>query len=292
MKHLLESDGIACICGASNALIAKLAENAGFDGIWLSSFELHAWHRLPDAGILSAGDYAAAILSIADRIQVPILVDGDEGGPSCINTIRMVREYAKAGAAGICIEDSPSPKRCSFYGMNENLAETPVAVGKIQAALEKRLSDDFAVVARTESLIQGHGQEVALERARAYNDAGCDGFLIHSQSDTPDEVLRFADAYHGAGLRAPLVCVPTTYNQVSLDQLEAAGFSLAIFANYSVRAVVKALESLFSVIQQRRSLGAGNELVADMERIFELVFISELKENVEKYGGDPFPTSR
>ena len=74
MMDALRSDGISCICGASNALIAKLVENAGFDGVWLSSFELHAWHRLPDAGILSPGDYSAAILSIADRIQIPILV--------------------------------------------------------------------------------------------------------------------------------------------------------------------------------------------------------------------------
>ena len=236
IRSLLHSDKISCICGGANALIAKIIEDAGFDGIWISSFELHAWHRLPDAGILRSGDYSAAIVAMSDRIHVPILVDGDEGGPSCINTIRMVREYSKMGASGVCIEDNPCPKRCSFYGMTDTLEEAPIAVGKIRAAVEKRLSDDFAVIARTESLVQGHGQEVALERARMYNDAGCDGFLIHSKSCEPDEVLRFADAYHIAGLRAPLVCVPTTYNQVTLDQLEAAGFRLVIYANYSVRA--------------------------------------------------------
>ena len=81
-----------------------------------------------------------------------------------------------------------------------------------------------------------------------YTEEGCDGFLIHSKSKDPNEVLEFADKYHKEGLRAPLVCVPTTYNQVHLDQLGDAGFSLVIYANYSVRATVKAIEKVFSDI--------------------------------------------
>jgi phosphoenolpyruvate phosphomutase len=291
-RGLLESESLQCICGAANALIAKLVENAGFDGVWISSFELHAWNRLPDAGILKTNDYSQAIVSIADRINVPILVDGDEGGPSCVDTIRMVREYQKMGAAGLCIEDNPCPKRCSFYGMNTTLEESSIVMGKIRAACDKRLSGDFVVIARTEALIQGHGQRVALERARMYNDAGCDGLLIHSRSSEPGEVLEFADAYHGARLRAPLVCVPTTYNQVTLRQLADAGFSLVIYANYSVRAAVKALEELFCRIGEDGRLSSGNELVVDMERIFDLVYVSELKENMQKYGGEPTAPAR
>ena len=137
IKELLQGEETALICGASNAMIAKLAENAGFDGIWLSSFELHAWNRFPDASILNVADYADAISKMSDRVDIPILFDADEGGPSAINTIRMAREYSKSGAWGMCIEDNPSPKRCSFYGMKKEMEKIPTMVGKIRAAIEK-----------------------------------------------------------------------------------------------------------------------------------------------------------
>ena len=284
IKDLLQSKTTSVICGASNALIAKMVEEAGFDGIWLSSFEMHAWNRLPDASILNVADYADAIGKISDRINVPILVDADEGGPSAINTIRMAREYSKAGAWGMCIEDNPSPKRCSFYGMKAELEKPNIMMGKLRAAMEKNNKPEFAVIARTESLIQKHGHDVALERAKMYTDTGVDGFLIHSKSKTPDEVLKFADMYHSAGITTPLVCVPTTYNQVTRQQLQDAGFSLVIYANYSVRATINILEKMFKQMVEEGSLSGGNTHTVDMDRVFELIWVNELKENQEKYG--------
>jgi phosphoenolpyruvate phosphomutase len=284
IKDLLQSETTSVICGASNALIAKMVEEAGFDGIWLSSFEMHAWNRLPDASILNVADYADAIGKISDRVDVPILVDADEGGPSAINTIRMAREYSKAGAWGMCIEDNPSPKRCSFYGMKAELEKPNVMIGKLRAAMEKNNKPDFAVIARTESLIQKHGHDVALERAKMYTDTGIDGFLIHSKAKTPDEVLKFADMYHAAGITTPLICVPTTYNQVTRQQLQDAGFSLAIYANYSVRATINILEKMFKQMVEADSLSGGNTHTVDMDRVFELIWVNELKENQEKYG--------
>ncbi len=123
-----------------------------------------------------------------------------------------------------------------------------------------------------------------LERAKMYTDAGCDGFLIHSKSKTPDEVLKFADMYHSAGLKTPLVCVPTTYNQVTKQQLEDSGFSMAIYANYSVRATVGILEKMFSAIASGGTLSAGNEYTVPMSKIFDLIWVEELKENQKRYG--------
>jgi len=284
IKQLLNDDGLSIACGACNAMIAKIAENSGFDAVWLSSFEMHAWNRFPDASILNVADYSDAINKINDRINIPILVDADEGGPSAINTIRMAREYSKSGAWGMCIEDNPSPKRCSFYGMKKELEKPEIMVGKLKAAVEKNNKEDFAVIARTESLIQGHGFDVALERARMYIDQGIDGFLIHNKNDTPEEVLKFADLYHAAGLETPLVCVPTTYNQVTKKDLENAGFSMAIYANYSVRATVKVLEQMFAKLIGEETLSAGNKDVVPMTRIFELIAVDEMKENQKRYG--------
>ena len=285
IKELLEEkDNVSLICGASNALIAKLAENAGFDGIWLSSFEMHAWNRFPDASILNVADYSDAVNKIADRVNIPILVDADEGGPSAINTIRMAREYSKAGAWGMCIEDNPSPKRCSFYGMKKELEKTSTTVGKIRAAVEKNNKEGYAVIARTEALIQGRGIDGAMERAKAYTEAGCDGFLIHNKNKTPDEVLQFAERYHKEGLETPLVIVPTTYNQMTVGQMKDAGISLAIYANYSVRATVAVVEEMFNKIVDSGTLSAGNDYAVPMTKIFDLIAVDEMKENQANYG--------
>ena len=285
IKELLSNKSrVNLICGASNAMIAKLAENAGFDGVWLSSFEMHAWNRLPDASILNVADYADAINKISDRINIPILVDSDEGGPSAINTIRMAREYSKSGAWGMCIEDNPSPKRCSFYGMKKEMEEIPKMVGKIRAAIEKNNKEGFAVIARTESLIQGRGIDVAMERARAYTDAGCDGFLIHNKNKTPEQVIEFCNRYHKEGLTAPLVIVPTTYNQMTVEQMRDCGVSLAIYANYSVRATVSALEKMFAEVVGNGTLSAGNQYAVPMTKIFDLIAVDELQENQKRYG--------
>ena len=285
IKELLNNKSrVNLICGASNAMIAKLAENAGFDGVWLSSFEMHAWNRLPDASILNVADYADAINKISDRINIPILVDSDEGGPSAINTIRMAREYSKAGAWGMCIEDNPSPKRCSFYGMKKEMEEIPKMVGKIQAAIEKNNKEGFAVIARTESLIQGRGIDTAMERARAYTDAGCDGFLIHNKNKTPEQVIEFCNRYHKEGLTTPLVIVPTTYNQMTVEQMRDCGVSLAIYANYSVRATVSVLERMFAEVVDSGTLSAGNQYAVPMTKIFDLIAVDELQENQKRYG--------
>lgn len=285
VKELLsDKENVSLFCGASNALIAKLAENAGFDGVWLSSFEMHAWNRFPDASILNVADYSDAVNKIADRVNIPILVDADEGGPSAINTIRMAREYSKAGAWGMCVEDNPSPKRCSFYGMKKELEKSSITVGKIRAALEKNNKDNFAVIARTEALIQGLGLDVAIDRAKAYTEAGCDGFLIHNKNKTPDEVFRFAERYHNEGIETPLVIVPTTYNQITVDQMQNAGISVAIYANYSVRATVGVVEKMFKNIISSETLSAGNDFVVPMAKIFDLIAVDEMKENQEKYG--------
>ncbi len=283
IKQLLTTEGVSVAVGASNAMIAQLAADAGADAIWLSSFELHAWSRLPDAAILGVADYADAVSKMADRVDLPIVVDGDEGGPSSANTIRAVREYEKNGASGIVIEDNPSPKRCSFYGMKKVLEQPEIWTGKLKAAKEKALNSEFAVIARTEALIQGHGMEVALERAEMVQDIGIDGFLIHCKDKTPDAVLEFAKLYHERGYKLPLVCVPTTYNQLTIEEMEAAGFSLCIYANYGVRATVKALRDCFGKMIGGGTLSAANETVVPMTDVFDILAVDEMKENQERY---------
>lgn len=280
-KQLLLEKDMVKICGVHNAMLAFIAEEAGFDGAWLSSFEAHASCRFPDADILTVSDYADMSNKISDRIIIPLLIDGDAGGGSPFNTMRMVREYEKAGAAGICIEDNKYPKRCSFYDSFKRELEDPkVHALKIQAAIENRIEDDFLVIARTESLIVGNPVEDAVYRANTYADAGAEAILIHHKGTTPDIIFEFSEKFKN---RLPLVSVPTTYNSVTEKQLIDNGFNMVIYANYGIRAIVETVQKVFKKIVDSGTLSSANDDVVPMSEIFRLVAVDDLKANEKRY---------
>jgi phosphoenolpyruvate phosphomutase len=283
LRDLLGRQHASVLMGVHSALGAKIAEEAGADGLWISSFEVHTAARLPDADILGTQDYVNVISQIADRVSIPILVDGDAGGGNAINTIRIVREYEKAGAAGLCIEDNPYPKRCSFYeGMQEELEEASTFTGKILAAVEQRTDPDFVLVARTEALNKGLGLDTALERCKAYAAGGADAVLIHHTKADYTPVLEFAELWYRTET-APLVCVPTAYRTVTYRQLDDVGFKLIVFSHYGVRAIVKALQQTFGSIMESKSLADGDDHVVDMDEIFRLIYLDEFRQNEARY---------
>jgi len=281
IHELLSKTPMVRLCGVHNAMSARLAEEAGFEGCWLSSFEAHASCRLPDADILSIPDYADMCNKISDRTSIPVVVDGDAGGGSPINTIRMVREYGKNGASGICIEDNQYPKRCSFYeGVSRTLAHPKSHAAKIRAACDNRISDDFYVVARTEALIVGLSVSEAVDRVGVYRDAGADAILVHHKGKDPDSMFEVIDKLDYS---IPLVAVPTTYNEVTESDLAAHGIKIVIYANYGIRSAVKAMKSTFAIIAENHYLGAANTEVVDMSEIFRLIGVEDLEANEKKY---------
>ncbi len=280
-KELFDRDGIVRLCGVHNAMIAFLAEEAGFEGVWLSSFEAHASCRLPDADILTISDYSQMSNKITDRISIPMLIDGDAGGGSPINTIRMVREYEKNGAAGVCIEDNKYPKRCSFYdGVRREIEDPKIHSSKIRAACDNRIDDSFLIIARTEALIAGHPVEDAIYRANCYADAGADAILIHHKGSTPYDIFSFSEKFKG---RLPLVCVPTTYNMVTEQQLIDNGFKMVIYANYGIRSIIKTLRKVFGLIGNSGTLSSANDEVISLAEIFDIVGVKDLNENEKRY---------
>jgi len=280
---MLKSDSPSLVVGVHTAIAAKIAEEAGADGLWISSFEVHAAARLPDADILGTQDYVEIANKIVDRVQTPVLVDGNAGGGNAINTIRLVREFHKAGTSGICIEDNVFPKRCTFYdGMQDDIEKESTFCGKLDAALDSRPTDDFAIIARTEALTKGLGMEVALERCHAYAERGVDGILIHHKGKDKESVLEFAERWR-ADHTTPLVCVPTTYGGVTFEELGAAGFRLVIIANAGIRAQVRALQDTMAGLMKNKRLADVEADIVPMDEIFRLVFVDELRENEDRY---------
>ena len=270
LKKRLAQPGPAIIAGAHSALSAKLVEEAGFDGVWASGFEISAARAVPDANILTMAENVEAARQMAEAVNIPV-----------VNVIRTVREYEKAGIAGICMEDNIFPKRCSFYaGVKRELATPEEHAGKIRASLDVRRSEDFLIIARTEALIAGWGLEEALKRARLYADAGADLVLIHSKSKTPDEITAFAKAWDRD---TPMMAVPTIYKETTADELNELGYRVIVMANHAIRSSIKAMQTTLKALKEGRKPAAADPYVVPLDEVYRLVGVEEMQSQEKSY---------
>ncbi|AGP40603.1 phosphoenolpyruvate mutase [Sorangium cellulosum] len=291
LRELMARPGPIVIIGAHNGLSAKIGEEAGFDGLWASGFEISASYAVPDANILTMAENLHAA-KMMNNTSLPVVADCDNGYGNAVNVIRCVEEYEAAGVAAICMEDNIFPKRCSFYaGVKRELAEVEEHALKVRAAKSAQKDRDFVVIARTEALIAGWGMDEALRRGRAYADAGADMVLIHSKSKDPDEVLSFARAWDRPG--TPLVCVPTIYRTTTVDTLHKAGFKLIIFANHAIRSSIKAMTEALQTLKREMYTGSVDDKVVPLERVYQLVGVDKMKQEESSFlpSGSPGVTA-
>ncbi len=292
LRDRLAQEGPIVLIGAYNGLTAKICEEAGFEGLWASSFETSATYALPDANILSMAENLAVAKLVNDCSNLPVIADCDNGYGNAINVIHCVEQYERAGIAGICMEDNVFPKRCSFYaGVKRELASVEEHAGKIRAAKQTQRDKDFVVIARTEALIAGWGMEEALKRGRAYADAGADLVLIHSKSKEPTEVMAFAKAWDRPNV--PLVCVPTIYKKTKVSELYAAGIKVSIMANHMVRSSIKAMTETAQILRKEGFTGSVDDKVVPLDRVYELVGVDKMKHEEEAFmpSGSPGVTA-
>ncbi|MEO7327525.1 MAG: isocitrate lyase/phosphoenolpyruvate mutase family protein [Minicystis sp.] len=276
LREMMARPGPIVIIGAHDGLSGKIGEEAGFDGLWASGFEISASYAVPDANILTMAESLHSAQMMNNVTKIPVVADCDNGYGNAINVIRCVEEYERAGIAAICMEDNVFPKRCSFYaGVKRELSPLEEHAGKIRAAKDTQRDKDFMVIARTEALIAGWGMEEALLRGRAYADAGADMVLIHSKSKSPDEVMSFARQWDRPG--TPLVCVPTIYKDTKVEELHAAGFKLIIFANHAVRSSIKAMTETLTTLKREMYTGSVEDKVVPLERVYHLVGVDKMK---------------
>ncbi len=278
LRDLIRGKKTIRFVGAHDGLSAKLGENAGFDGIWASGLEISTSFAVPDANILTMSQYLERAGEMYDSISIPVIADCDTGYGNSNNVMHMVKKYEAAGIAAVCMEDKKFPKLNSFIPGKQELASVSEFVGKIMAAKTIQEDSDFMVIARVEALIAGFGIEEALRRAEAYRDAGADAILIHSKSQTADEIFEFAKRWER---RSPLVVVPTTYFRTTIDELSNAGINIVIYANQGLRAGISAVEGILSEIYQKGTTESVESKIATMKYVFELQGMEHMKK-VEK----------
>jgi phosphonopyruvate hydrolase len=268
--------------GARDALEAKMIGRAGFDFVWASGFCVSASYGLPDASILSMKHFVDEARAMNEAVTIPILFDGDTGYGNAVNVIYLTRILEEAGIAAMCLEDKRFPKDTSLLaGGRQELLDPIEFAGKIKAAKDTQKNEDFTVVARTEALIAGMGQEEAIKRATLYAEAGADCIFIHSKSKAPDEIIEFVNSWKSP---VPLVLVPTSYPDLTEEKIEALGkVKVIIYANQVLRAAVKASQEVLAEIKRSKGVKKVEDTIASLDEIFDLQDIKQMKENERKY---------
>ena len=279
LHELIESKKILKVGGAFDSMSAKLVEINNFDAIWTGSFAISATHALPDASILTMTEFLNVSANIVESCKIPVIADCDTGygGPS--NVSHTVKKFENAGVAAICIEDKTFPKQNSLLkNGSQQLISEKEFVSKILAGKDAKTNKNFMIIARTEALIAELGMREAIQRANAYEKAGADAILIHSKKNTPDEVIEFSESWNG---NIPLIVVPTTYPDVSIEELIKNKIKMIIYANQTLRASYSAMNNTLKEIKNGNKISYIKQEISSMEKIFELQEMYEIK-NQEK----------
>lgn len=274
LQRILTVKNLAIAMEAHNGLSGLIVEetiyndSAGsateFDAIWLSSLTDSFSKGKPDT---EAIDFTSRLQTVNEIIEVttkPIIFDGDTGGR--IDQFPfMVRSLERLGVSAVIIEDKIGQKKNSLIEDTGHHEQDLIEdfCQKIKAGLASRVTDDFMIIARIESLILGKGMEDALTRAKAYVEAGASGIMIHSKKKTPDEVLQFAVRFRVFAPLTPLIAVPSTYNSISWTDLAEAGFNVVIQANHLLRSAYPAMKkTALSILQNQSAANAETDLIS------------------------------
>jgi len=252
--------------GAFSPLVARLVQETGFDGVYISGAALSADLALPDIGLTTLSEVAGRGGEIARASDLPSLIDADTGFGEPLNAARTVRVLEQAGLSGLHLEDQVNPKRC---GHLDNKAVVPVAemLGRIRAATAARVDPNFVVCARTDAR-SVEGLAASIDRAKAYADAGADLIFAEALADESEfEAFR-------AAVDVPLLANMTEFGKTPLldaATLERLGFNVVIYPVTTLRIAMGAIEAGLRTIQ-----GSGTQasLVPAMQtraRLYELL---------------------
>ena len=251
LKRLLKVRKILRILESHSALSSMIIENVNinkngklleFDGIWSSSLTDSTLRGKPDN---QSVDYSQRINSLNDTIDTslkPIIFDGDNGG-RLEHLIYLVKNLEKIGVSALVLEDKKGLKINSlFQDQSKSFQESIIEFSKkIKIAVNSRISKDFMIIARIESLILGKSIKDALYRAEKYSIAGADAILIHSKEKNPKEIFQFAKLFKKSKFYKPMIAIPSTYSKTYEKELIKHDFKIVIYANHLLRASYKAM---------------------------------------------------
>ena len=271
LRELLSGERMLLAPFTYDGFTARIAQEAGFDAVYMSGFATSMSRGLPDVGLLTQTEMVQNAASIASVVDVPVVADADTGYGNAINVHRTVREYERAGVAGVHVEDQVAPKKCGFFE-GKQVIDVHEAASKIRAAVEARSDDDFVVIARTDALAVNGWDDVE-RRCRAFADAGADLVFvdgIRTSGDLQEFARRLGD-------------LPRMYNgELPPDEVEALGFRFQIHRGpiFSLYPIIK--EMMVELRENGRisaidRFGTGGELRTSIADALGLGAITEME---------------
>ena len=283
LKTRLSQPHIVLAPGVYDALSALIAEQSGFEALYLSGASI-AYTRLgrSDVGLTTYTEVADTLARITERVALPVIVDADTGFGNALNVMRTVKGFERAGAAMIQIEDQTFPKRC---GHLDGKAVVPVGemVGKLKAALDARASSNTLILARTDALAV-EGLDAALERGQAYLDAGVDALFIEALR-TPEQMGAACQRF---GHKVPLLANMVEGGKTPVQNaaaLQAQGFKIAIFPGGTARAVAHTLQGYYSSLKQHQTTLPWTDRMLDFDGLNEVIGTAQLLQTGKQYEG-------
>jgi len=282
-KHL-EGKGVIKAPGVYDGLSALLVERAGFGAAFLSGACISfARFGRPDMGLVSASEVTDTVAVIRERINIPLIVDMDTGFGNAVNVARTVKTFERAGATALQMEDQVLPKRCGHMA-GKSVVSTAEMVGKIHAALDARMDEKTVLIARTDAL-GVHGFDDAMERARAYKEAGADALFIEAPKTV--EQMKFIGAEFG-------VDIPLVHNLVEgggspvdgSDDIEALGYKIALYPAALLHQFVPAAEATLAHIKAVGNTKALEGDMIDLSYMNDLLGAADLIDDAKKYGSE------
>lgn len=257
-RQATEAERPLQVAGVVNAYCARLAEQAGFRVLYLSGAGVaNASFALPDLGMTTLHDVLEDARRITAATPLPLLVDCDTGWGSRLTIVRAVREMARAGVAGIHLEDQVDAKRCG-HRPGKQLVPSEVMLDRLKAAIDARSDPGFVIMARTDAAAV-EGLEAAIDRAGRYVEAGAD--MIFAEALTAlDQFRRFVSA-----VPAPVLANMTEFGcspLLHVDDLRAVGVRLVLYPLTAFRAMSAAADQVYQTL---RCKGTQRELLSRMQ---------------------------
>ena len=266
LRELVDAKEILVLPGAYDAL-------SDMTGYGQSASKLGA----PDVGLMTMSEMVERAKDMCAAVSVPVICDGDTGFGNVVNLVRTVREYERAGAAAIQLEDQTTPKKCGHM-LGRQVVDAEEMVNKIRAAAAARQDPDFLIIARTDARTN-HGVEEAIRRARLYEQAGADIIFVESLESV--EEMRMVNE---------TIAKPTIANMVETGrtplltaaQLQEIGYDMVVFP---ISTLFVAAKAVYDMLMDLRANGTTRNCLDEMMSFSQfndfigLPLVRELEEN-------------
>lgn len=278
-REQLKSGKLLRFPGAYAPLVAMQIEKMNFEGVYISGSVLSNDLGYPDIGLTTLTEVAQRGRQIARATALPSIIDADTGFGVAMNAARTMQEFIEMGLAGCHLEDQENPKRCGHLD-GKSLVSTKDMIQKIKAADSARKMDpNFVIIARTDARAS-EGLDKAIERAKAYVDAGADVIFTEALADEKEfEIFR-------KEVSAPLLANMTEFGKsklLTVKQLESIGYNIVIYPVTTMRLAMKAVENGLKTIQETGSQEAAVVNMQTRKELYELTSYdryNELDQNI------------